>query len=260
MSLTYIELKVIGAEKLINKFYNDNKITKDDVEVNSLLYKKESKLSFEKAISSTIINSLFNNYVQNKNNKFQINNVKNSEQLYSFLYGSFSNAYNIDVDTSKVGENGYILYTFNTKKSAPLIWIHTIVEKYASLNFEVNISNEHNQHIVNTLIFENGKLIKNETINVLEEFYKKNNKEHVFNEIITYMKSKNIDYKKYINRIYNAHYKECENDETQIDYEGVLEEFIEKVKIEKFINKLFENNDSLFYFYSKEFIFYIKDS
>jgi hypothetical protein len=63
----------------------------------------------------------------------------------------------------------------------------TIVEKYISLKFEVNISNEHNQHIVNTLIFENGKLIKNETINILEEFYKKHNKEHVFNQINEYM-------------------------------------------------------------------------
>ncbi len=59
------------------------------------------------------------------------------------------------------------------------------------------------------------------------------------------MKLKNIDYKKYINRIYNIHYKECENNESQIDYEGVLEEFIEKVKIEKFINKLFEENEDL---------------
>jgi uncharacterized protein (DUF3084 family) len=58
----------------------------------------------------------------------QINNVKNSEQLYSFLYGSSSNAYNIDVEI----KNGFIFYTFNTKKSAPLIWIHTIAEKYVS--------------------------------------------------------------------------------------------------------------------------------
>jgi Ca2+-binding EF-hand superfamily protein len=74
------------------------------------------------------------------------------------------------------------------------------------------------------------------------------------------MKFNQIDYKKYINRIYDAHYKECENDESQIDYEGILEEFIEKVKMEKFINKLFENNDSLFYFYSKEFIIFIKNN
>ncbi len=256
MSLVYIELKVSGNEKLLTKFYNDNKITKDDVEMNHSLYKKECKLSFEKAISSTIINSLFNNYVQNKNNRFQINNVKNSDELYKFLYGSSSNAYNIDVEV----KDSFILYTFNTKKSAPLIWIHTIAEKYVTLKFEVNISNEDNQYIVNKLIFENGKIIENKKVNVLEEFYKKHNKEDIFNKIIEYMKSKKIDYKKYINRIYEAHYKECENDETQIDYEGVLEEFIEKVKIEKFINKLFEENDSFFYFYSKEFIMFIKNN
>ncbi len=257
MSLAYIELKVSGREKLLTKFYNDNKITKDDLEVNPSLYKKECKLSFEKAISSTIINSLYNNYVENKANKFQISNVKNSEQLYSFLYGSFSNAYNIDVEI----KNGFIFYTFNTKKSAPLIWIHSIAEKYVSLKFEINISYENNQHMVNKLIFENGKLIKNESINSVEEFYQKhNNKEQVFNEIIHFMKFNQIDYKKYINRIYEAHFKECENDESQMDYEGILEEFIEKVKIEKFINKLFENNDSLFYFYSKEFIIFIKNN
>ncbi len=257
MSLVYIELKVSGNEKLLSKFYNDNKITKDDVEINPTLYKKECKLSFEKAISSTIINSLFNNYVKNQNNKFQITNVKNSDELYKFLYGSSSNAYNIDVDL----KSGFILYSFNTKKSAPFIWIYTIAEKYMSLNFEVNISYENNQTIIHKMIFEKGELIENKTINAVEEFYQKhNNKENVFNQIMNYMKSKNIDYKKYINRIYNTHYKECENDETQIDYEGILEEFIEKVKIEKFINKLFEENDSLFYFYSKEFIIFIKNN
>ncbi len=257
MSLAYIELKVSGREKLLTKFYNDNKITKDDLEINQSLYKKECKLSFEKAISSTIINSLFNNYVQNKANKFQINNVKNSEQLYSFLYGSSSNAYNIDVEI----KSGFILYTFNTKKSAPLIWIHTIAEKYIKLKFEININDDCNKHMVNKICFENGKMIENKNVNIVEEFYQKhNNKEEIFNEIINYMKFNQIDYKKYINRIYDAHYKECENDETQIDYEGILEEFIEKVKIEKFINKLFENNDSLFYFYSKEFISFIKNN
>jgi len=257
MSLVYIELKVIGNEKLLKKFYNDNKITKDDVEINPTLYKKECKLSFEKTISSTMISSLYKDYVQNKNNKFQITNVKNSDELYKFLYGSSSNAYNIDVEV----KNDYILYIFNTKKSAPLIWINSIVEKYITLKFEINISDEQNQHIINKLIFENGKLIENKTINALEEFYQKhNNKEEVFNQIVTYMKSKKIDYKKYINRIYEAHCKECENDIEQIDYEGILEEFIEKVKIEKFINKLFEENDTLFYFYSKEFILFIKNN
>ncbi len=70
MSLVFIELKVSGNEKLLLKFYNDNKISKDDLEINLTLYKKETKLSFEKAISSTIITSLFNNYVKNQNNKF----------------------------------------------------------------------------------------------------------------------------------------------------------------------------------------------
>lgn len=37
MSLVYIELKISGSKKLLNLFYNDNKISKDDIEINSLL-------------------------------------------------------------------------------------------------------------------------------------------------------------------------------------------------------------------------------
>lgn len=256
MSLVYIEFKVIGNEKILTKFYNDNKISKDDLEINQVLYKKESKLSFEKLMSSSIINSLYENYIQDKNNKFQITNIKNKDELYRFLYGSSSNAYNIDMELTDT----YLSYSFNTKKSAPMIWILGIVEKYTSLKFEVNISYENNQHMVNKLIFENGKMIENKRVNSVEEFYQKHNgKDNIFNKIIEYMKSKKIDYKKYINRIYEAHSKECENEVEQIDYEGVLEEFIEKVKIEKFINKLFEENDSLLYFYSKEFVFYMRN-
>lgn len=256
MSLVYIEFKVIGNEKILTKFYNDNKISKDDLEINPVLYKKESKLSFEKLMSSSIINSLYENYIQDKNNKFQITNIKNKDELYRFLYGSSSNAYNIDMELTDT----YLSYSFNTKKSAPMIWIRGIVEKYTSLKFEVNISYENNQHMVNKLIFENGKMIENKRVNSVEEFYQKHNgKDNIFNKIIEYMKSKKIDYKKYINRIYEAHSKECENEVEQIDYEGVLEEFIEKVKIEKFINKLFEENDSLLYFYSKEFVFYMRN-
>lgn len=257
MSLVYIELKIYGNKQLLNQFYNDNKISKDDLEINPVLYKKESKLSFEKLISSTIINSLYNLYVKNQNNKFQIKNVKNNDDLYTFLYGSSQNPYNIDVDL----QDEYILYTFNTKKSAPIIWINGITEKYTSLKFEINISHENNQQIINKMIYENGKMIENKEINNIEIFYQKyeNGYNDVFDKIIIYMKSKKINYEKYINRIYEAHSKECENNVEQIDYEGVLEEFIEKVKIEKFINKLFEENDSLLYFYSKEFILYIKN-
>lgn len=261
MSLVYIELKITGSKKLLVQFYNDNKISKDDLEINLSLYKKESKLSFEKLISSSIINSFYNIYVivnvKNNNHKFQITNVKNSDDLYRFLYGSSSNAYNIDVNLTE----DCLFYSFNTKKSAPIIWIRGIAEKYASLKFEFHISYEDNQQIVNKMIFENGKMIENKEVNAVEEFYQKYKDGHneVFDKIIDYMKSKKIDYKKYINRIYEAHSKECDNDVSQIDFEGILEEFIEKVKLEKFINKLFEENDSLFYFYSKEFVFYMKN-
>lgn len=257
MSLVYIELKISGSKKLLVQFYNDNKISKDDLEINPSLYKKESKLSFEKLISSSIINSLYNIYVKNNNHKFQITNVKNSDDLYRFLYGSSSNAYNIDVELTDTE----LFYSFNTKKSAPHIWINGIVEKYSSLRFEVNITYEDNQQIVNKMIFENGKMIENKEVNAVEEFYQKyeHGRNEVFDKMIDYMKSKKIDYKKYINRIYETHMKECDNDTSQIDYDGVLEEFVEKVKIEKFINKLFEENDSLLYFYSKEFVFYMKN-
>lgn len=104
-------------------------------------------------------------------------------------------------------------------------------------------------------------MIENKEINNIEIFYHKyeNGYNDVFDKIIIYMKSKKINYEKYINRIYEIHTKECKNDVLHIDYDGILEEFIEKVKIEKFINKLFEENDSLLYFYSKEFILYIKN-
>lgn len=75
-------------------------------------------------ITSTIINSLYNLYVKNQNNTFQIKNIKNNDDLYTFLYGSSSNAYNINLDL----QDDYILYTFNTKKSAPIIWINGITE------------------------------------------------------------------------------------------------------------------------------------
>ncbi len=257
MSLVYIELKIYGNQKLLVQFYNDNKISKNDLEINQTLYKKESKLSFEKLISSSIINTMYNVYVKNNNHKFQISNVKNNDDLYRFLYGSSSNAYNIDVEL----KDAELYYSFNTKKSAPIIWINGISEKYNSLRFEFHISYEDKQDMVHKMIFENGKMIENKEVNAVEEFYQKyeNGRNEVFDKMIDYMKSKKIDYKKYINRIYEAHSKECDNDISQIDYDGVLEEFIEKVKIEKYVNKLFEENDSLLYFYSKEFVFYMKN-
>lgn len=257
MSLVYIELKISGSKKLLVQFYNDNKISKDDLEINPSLYKKESKLSFEKLMSRSIINTLYNLYVKNNNHKFQITNVKNIDDLYCFLYGSSSNAYNVDINLS----DSQLFYSFNTKKSAPIIWINGIVEKYNSLRFEFNISYEDKQDIMYKMIFENGKIVENKEVNSVEEFYQKYEHGHneVFDKMIDYMKSKKIDYKKYINRIYDVHSKECDNDINQIDYDGILEEFIEKVKIEKFINKLFEENDSLLYFYSKEFVFYMKN-
>lgn len=261
MGLVYIQLKISGNKKFLFQFLNENNINNDDVETNPILYKKTSNLSFEKLISSSIINTLYDVYVivnvKNNNHKFQINNVKNRDDLYKFLYGSSSDAYNVDMKLTDT----QLVYSFNTKKSAPLIWIHGIAEKYTCLKFEFDISYEDKQDIIHKMIFENGKIIENKEVNSVEEFYQKykDGQNEVFDKMIDYMKSKKIHYKKYINRIYEAHSKECDNDTSQIDYDGVLEEFIEKVKIEKFINKLFEENDSLLYFYSKEFVFYMKN-
>ena len=257
MGFVYIELKISGNKKCLYKFYNENNINNDDVEINPTLYKKISKLSFEKLISSSIINTLYETYVKNQNHKYQIKNVKNNDDLYRFLYGSSSDAYNIDVELTDT----QLFYSFNTKKSAPIIWINGIAEKYSALKFEFYISYEDKQEMVYKMTFENGKMIENKEVNAVEEFYQKyeNGRNEVFDKMIDYMKSKKIDYKKYINRIYETHSKECDNDISQIDYDGVLEEFIEKVKLGKFVNKLFEENDSLLYFYSKEFVFYIKN-
>ncbi len=259
MSLVYNELKISGTNnELLKKFYNDNKVIKEDIIINNTLFPKETKLSFEKCVSTSIIPLLQKKYIENnydlENEKKY--NISNCDDLKIFLWGTASNAYNIDIEM----DENIFLYTFNTKIRPPINWFYAISQKYVSLKFEVNISYENNNNIMTNLIFEKGNLISNKKINIIDDFYNKyGGVNNIFNKIKAYMKSKNIDYKKYIKRIYETHYKECDNDTEKVDYDGVLEEFIEKVKIGKFLNKLFENNDTLLYFYAKELVNYLKN-
>ncbi len=74
------------------------------------------------------------------------------------------------------------------------------------------------------------------------------------------MKEKKNYYMKYMKRIYEKHYIGAEKVVENIDFEGVVEDFVEKVKLGKYISRLFEEDESIFYHYSKEFIHHILEN
>lgn len=251
-SYLYQNLKVFGKVEELNVFYETHR---------NADAKKEA-ISFEKLIPSTILHAWKHKYVEKKKDyeaEVLPNISLHSSDLYRLLWGSASNASHIEYEMNE--EKGYLSYHFRTKDSAPMIWYHTLATTYKKLKFEVEISFEECPEWIHKIIFENGNLIKSIKYNCVDDFYEKHGGRNVvFEKILLYMKGKSIDYRKYMKRIYDKHEKHCEGDVGQIDYHGVLEDFVEKVKLDKYLQKLYDEDDFIFYFYSKEFIQYVFQS
>lgn len=258
----YHEFKVIGNKDLLKKFYEDNKVTKEDIKINSSLYPQESRLSFEKCISIAPAHKMYKKYVKNQYDfdyeKSDIFELKNKniklEDFIKFLWGTSSNTHSVEV----IKSDSHYMYIFYTKDYSPIVWFYAISQKYANLRFEVSIFRENSRSEKDLLQFERGDLVNMKLINITDDFYKKHNGIYnVFDKIVHHMKEKKIDYMKYMKRIYEKHYKGAEQNIENMDFEGVLEDFIEKVKIEDYILILFEEDESIFYHYSQQFIDYI---
>ncbi len=258
----YHELKVIGEKDLLKKFYEDNKVTKEDMKINPLLYPNETRLSFEKTISTASVHKMYKKYINHqydfdyeKSDIFEIKNKNvKKEDFIKFLWGTVSNAQGVEVTK----ESNYYLYSFFTKDYSPIVWFYAISKKYMNLTFEVSIFHEKSQTKKDLLHFERGDVMITKNINMIEQFYQKHQGVNaVFQKIIDHMNEKKIDSMKYMKRIYEKHYKGAEGNVENVDFEGVLEDFIEKVKLDDYINTLFEEDESLFYYYSKEFVEYI---
>lgn len=260
------ELRVFGHNELLKKFYNDNKVTTDDIKVNPVLYPNETRLSFEKCISTASVNIMYKKYKEeNSWNLFELKNKNKSvtkEDFITFLWGTSSNASEVSfkkIDSTTDNDINYV-YHFVTKDSSPIVWFYAVSQKYTDLLFDVKITKN---GVHQFLQFGQGDLISldhNQIKQIKQKESQEPNIQLFFDEIIKYMVEKKIDYTKYMKRIYEKHLKEADHHIEDVDFEGVFEDFIEKVKIEKFISKKFKDDEDLIYENSKEFVQFILHS
>ncbi len=246
---TYLcQVKVSGLKDLLRAFYEENQIYKDDIKINPILYQKETKLSFEKCVSLSVLSGW-------KHEKSMTH-----EEGITLLWGSLSDAYDV-----KVEKGSTYLYTFRTKGAPPTSWFYAVSQKYMYLTFEVFVQDDDSllpSGLLNpkkaengnkyTLIFEKGeKRVGEEKSKSTEDSSKR------FEKILTYLHEKEIDAKKYMKRIYEKHYQGAEKNVENMDYEGLLEDFVEKVKIHKYIQKVYQGDDLPLYEESRAFVEYV---
>ncbi len=232
---TYLcQVKVGGLKDLLRIFYEENQIYKDDIKINPILYQKETKLSFEKCVSLAVLSGW-------KHEKSMTH-----EEGITLLWGSLSDAYDV-----KVEKGSTYLYTFRTKGSPPTSWFYAVSQKYMYLTFEVTVHDENGN--VYTLFFEKGE----KRVGEEKKSKGKEDSSKLFETILTYLHEKEIDAKKYMKRIYEKHYQGAEKNVENIDYEGLLEDFVEKVKIHKYIQKVYQGDDSPLYEESRAFVEYV---
>jgi hypothetical protein len=233
------QVKIHGLKDLLRAFYEENRITKDDMKINPLLYSKETKLSFEKCVSLSPVSG----WMSQKKDLF-----KTRDEAITLLWGCPNDAYDVNVEK---GSSSY-LYTFRTVASPPHNWFYAISQKYMYLTFEVIIQDENGN--VFTLLFEKGER-KEKKEEKKEE--KEESSSDLFKSIVSYLDEKEIDSKKYMKRMYEKHYQGAEKNVEHIDYEGLLEDFVDKVKIHKYLQKRLNGNDSHFYEKSRAFVEYV---
>jgi hypothetical protein len=249
----YHELKVYGPKDLLKQFYDDNKVSVDDIKINPLLYPNEVRLSFEKCISSAIAHILYKKCIHENDRVVDLIEIKKKsatrDDFVKFLWGTVSNASDIVVKKS----DDFYTYQFVTKDTSPMIWFYTISRKYINLIFEVHISQKRGIFDNIPIKFAKGDLIDNEDIKEVKDGKGRSNP--YFDKFIIYMNEKKIDYKKYMKRIYEKHYEGAEKNIDHIDFEGIVEDFIQKVKLRKVLQE--QNQEDYLYEKSRDFVEYI---
>ncbi len=241
------ELRVNGPKDILKKFYDDNKVSSEDIKINPLLFPNEAKLSFEKCISTAplyILHKLHSN--GNSESLLEKGKSITREDLVAFLWGTRYNASNISV---KKSDELYI-YHFTTKDTSPLIWFYAISRKYIHLTFEVIVKKSDSTKKVYHFIRGDLTLMPSTQESTVETKTQVHNP--FFTPLIAYMKEKKIDAKKYMKRIYQKHLEGAENNVENIDYEGVVEDFIEKVKLGKKIKET--QSEDIIYEKSRAFV------
>ncbi len=133
-NITENQLIIRGSSDFLKYFYEQNRVTEDDIKYRNQEYREISELSFQKLVPKVSSEKLFN-LIKNKYNEEKI------DYYHDFLdeyWGTKWDAMNVKVYKDKI-EEGRLVYTFETAWNYPYKWLETIVEIFPEVEFDMEI-------------------------------------------------------------------------------------------------------------------------